>query len=63
MHQLDPGVPSISLIAHNYCLGQYHPGCQKEAGVLKQLQAAAASNKKFHYSQIKWILDWDLGPE
>jgi hypothetical protein len=51
------------LVVNNYCLGQDHPDCQKEAGVLKQLQAAAASDKKFHYSQINWILDWDLGPE
>jgi hypothetical protein len=51
------------LEVNNYCLGRDHPDCQKEADVLKQLQTAAASNKKFHYSQINWILDWDLGPE
>jgi hypothetical protein len=47
----------------NYCIGQDHSDRQKEAGVLKQLQFAAANNKKCHYSQINWILDWDLRPE
>jgi hypothetical protein len=51
------------LEVNSYCLGQEHPDCQKEAGLLEQLQSAAASKKKFHYSQINWIIDWDQGPE
>jgi hypothetical protein len=47
---------------NSYCLGQDHRDCQKEAGVLEQLQTAAASKKTFHYLQVNWILNWDRGP-
>ncbi|KAF2686179.1 TPR domain protein [Lentithecium fluviatile CBS 122367] len=46
-----------------YCLGQDHPDYQKEVGVLRQLRSAAKSKKPFHYTHIKWVLDWDEGPD
>jgi hypothetical protein len=46
-----------------YCLGEDHPDYAKEVGVLKQLRVAAKSRKPFHFMQIKWVLDWDKGPE
>ena len=46
-----------------FCLGEDHPDCQKEQGVMKQLKNAAKSKKPFHYTQINWVLDWDQGPD
>jgi hypothetical protein len=46
-----------------YCLGQNHPDYEKELGVLSQLKVAAKSKRPFHYAQIRWVLDWDQGPE
>jgi hypothetical protein len=46
-----------------YCLGEDHPDYQKEVGVLNQLRNAAKSKKPFHYTHIKWVWDWDKGPE
>ncbi|KAK7178113.1 SET domain-containing protein 5 [Paraphaeosphaeria sporulosa] len=45
-----------------YCLGDDHPDCRKEAGVMNQLRGAAKRKKPFHYAHINWILDWDQGP-
>ncbi|KFZ16898.1 hypothetical protein V501_02019 [Pseudogymnoascus sp. VKM F-4519 (FW-2642)] len=46
-----------------YCLGKDHPDYPKEVRVLEQLRAAAKSKKPFHYMQIRWVLEWDEGPE
>jgi hypothetical protein len=46
-----------------YCLGKDHPDYEKELGVLSQLKVAAKSKRPFHYTQIRWVLDWDKGPE
>jgi hypothetical protein len=48
---------------NSYCLGQDHPDYQKEMAVLSQLRSAAKTKKPFHFTHIRWVMDWDEGPE
>ena len=46
-----------------YCVGSDHPDYPRKVGVLKELERAANSIKRFHFSQINEIFDWDKRPD